>query len=66
MSTTPQPARSGRRMAVFLAVIVVAAVIVIGLVAAYLFFFGSEAPEAPTLDNALQVLLPSASPSEAG
>jgi Kef-type K+ transport system membrane component KefB len=66
MSTTPQPARSNRRLAVVLAVLVVAALIVIGLVAAYMFFFGSEAPAAPTLDDALKVLLPSATPGNSG
>jgi Kef-type K+ transport system membrane component KefB len=66
MSTTPQPARSNRRLAVVLAVLVVAALIVIGLVAAYMFFFGSEAPAAPTLDDALKVLLPSATPENSG
>jgi hypothetical protein len=31
--------------------------------AIWIFFFGTPAPAAPTLDDALQVLLPSASPA---
>jgi hypothetical protein len=34
-----------------------------GLVAGYLFFFGTPAPGAPSLEDALKVLLPSASAS---
>ena len=45
------------------AVAVVAIVVIVGLAAAWLFFLGSEAPPAPTLDDALQVLQ-SAAPSE--
>jgi flagellar basal body-associated protein FliL len=65
MSSTPsEPADSGsnRRLLIILAVVAVIALVVIGLVAAYLFFFGSEAPPAPTIDEAVKVLLPSASP----
>jgi hypothetical protein len=43
-------------------VIVVAALLITGLVATYVFFFGSEAPPAPTIDDAIRVLLPSAPP----
>ena len=65
MSTAPsqpeQPTSSWRR--IIIALLLVAVVIVVaGLVAGYLFFFGSDAPATPTLDDALQVLLPSASP----
>ncbi len=64
MSTVP-PARTTRRSnrrLVMIVVLAVLAMVAVGLVVAYLFFFGSEAPPAPTLDNALQVLLPSPSP----
>jgi len=37
-------------------------IIVVGLVAAWLFFFGSEAPAAPTIEDAIKVLLPTATP----
>ena len=65
MTPTPQPAadRVRRRRLVVIAVIVIAVIVVAGLVAGWLFFFGSEAPPAPTLDDALQILLPSPSPA---
>ena len=67
MTTTPETHdadRRRRRRWIILAVVVVAVTIlaIVGLVAAWMFFFGSEAPEAPTIDNAIKVLLPSASP----
>jgi hypothetical protein len=66
MSTAPtqpqQPGSDRRRIIIAAVVIAAVALIVILLVAAWLFFFGSEAPDAPTLDDALKVLLPSASP----
>jgi hypothetical protein len=52
-----------RRWLIIIAVAVVAIVVIVGLAAAWLFFLGSEAPPAPTLDDALQVLQ-SAAPSE--
>jgi hypothetical protein len=65
MSTTPpQPtaSRPNRRLVIVLAVVVAVTFVVAGLVLAYMYFFGSPAPEAPSLDGALKVLLPSASP----
>lgn len=63
-STAPQPApsRTNRRVIVMVALLLVIALVVVGLIVAYQFFFGSDAPDAPSLDGALQVLLPSASP----
>ena len=62
MSSAPsqpdQPA-SMRRRIIFIAIVVAAALVILGLVAGYVFFFGSAAPDAPTLDDALQVLLAS-------
>ena len=37
-------------------------IIVAGLAAFWLFFFGSEAPPAPTIEDSLKVLLPSTPP----
>jgi len=64
MSTTPsEPAEapSNRRLIVIAGLIALVALVVLGLVAAYLFFFGSDAPPAPTIEDAVRVLLPSAS-----
>ena len=62
MSSVPsqpdQPA-SNRRRRIIVVILVVTALVILGLVAGYIFFFGSDAPDAPTLDDALQVLLPS-------
>lgn len=63
MSSTAQPEGSSRnRRLIIIAVVGIVVIAILGLVAAWLFFFGSEAPQAPTLDNAIKVLLPSASP----
>jgi hypothetical protein len=65
MSASPPrsaPPRSSRRVVVIAAVLMMVALVAVGLVVAYQFFFGSDAPDAPTLDGALQVLMPSASP----
>jgi len=65
MSTTPTPPAepgSNRRLLVIIVVLVMIALVIGGLVAAYLFLFGSEAPPAPTIDDAIKILLPSASP----
>ncbi len=64
MSTTPTPPAepgSNRRLLVIIVVLVVIALVIGGLVAAYLFLFGSEAPHAPTIDDSIKILLPSAS-----
>lgn len=68
MTQTPtRPAGSGprpkRRWMVIIVIVLAIALVVAGLVAGYLFFFGSPAPDAPSLDDALKVLRPSASPS---
>lgn len=65
MATTPsnEPTRRGpsrRVVGLAIAVLLVVAV-ALALLGGYLFFFGSEAPAAPTLDDALKVLLPSPS-----
>lgn len=65
MSTAPtQPAQPGshRRRHAIIAGIVVIGLVVLGVIAVYILFFSSDAPDAPTLDNALKVLLPSAAP----
>ena len=70
MTPTPQtpadgqaPRRVGllgsRRRLLMAAAILAAVLAVVGLVAIYLFFFGSEAPPAPSIDDAIKVLLPS-------
>jgi flagellar basal body-associated protein FliL len=56
----PPPRRS--RRPVIVAVVVILALAIAGVVAAYVFLFGSEAPPAPSIDDAIRVLLPSASP----
>jgi len=66
MAPTPPTQPAGRSrdrplIALVLVVLLVVAVVVV-LVAGWVFFFGSDAPPAPALDDALQVLLPSASP----
>ena len=60
--TQPEPARGRRRRLIIIGVLVVLAVAIAGLVAAYVFFFGSEAPPAPAIDDAIKVLLPSSLP----
>ncbi len=66
MNATPtqQPSVTGRRRRrlFIVAVVLVLLLAIAGLVATWLFFFGSEAPPAPSLDDALKILLPSASP----
>jgi flagellar basal body-associated protein FliL len=65
MSTTPTPPvepGSNRRLLVIIVALVVIALVIGGLVAAYWFLFGSEAPPAPTIVDAIKILLPSASP----
>ena len=49
-------ARRRRRMMAVVAMAVIAIAIIASIIAVWLFFFGSEAPAAPTLDDALQVL----------
>ncbi len=66
-SSQPTEGRPGSRLRDrrLLALIGLAVVVVLVLAAAaavWIVFFSSPAPAAPTLDDALQVLLPSASP----
>ena len=63
-TASPQPAapRSRRRLAIVLAVGILLTVVVAGLVLAWFIFFGSEAPPAPSLDDAVRQLLPSIPP----
>ena len=58
----PAPA-SHRRSDLVVVVLIVGFIAVIGLLAFWGAFFASDAPDAPTLDNALQVLTPDASPA---
>jgi len=66
MTDKPQTpgTESIRRRWLILAVVAIGItlIIVVGLVAAWLFFFGSEAPAAPTIEDAIKVLLPTATP----
>ncbi|MEA2027255.1 MAG: hypothetical protein U9O18_11235 [Chloroflexota bacterium] len=59
---TPETDPGRRRRLIIIAVVAVALLIAVSFVAAYLLFFGSEAPEAPSIENAIKVLLPSAPP----
>ncbi len=67
MSTTPgteagDSGSNGRRRWIIIGIVLV---IVIGLVVAaamWWYFYGQPAPEAPTIDNALQQLLPTDPP----
>jgi type VI protein secretion system component VasF len=62
-SPTSDPRRRPRkRMVVAVVVIVLALLALVALAAAWILFFGTPAPAAPTLDDALRVLLPSAAP----
>jgi flagellar basal body-associated protein FliL len=66
-SSQPTEDRPGSRLRDrrLLALIVLAVVVVLVLAAAaavWIVFFSSPAPAAPTLDDALRVLLPSAAP----
>jgi flagellar basal body-associated protein FliL len=62
MTTTSTQPGSHRRRNIVIGLVAVIAAVVLGLVAVYLLFFASDAPDTPTLDNALKVLLPSATP----
>lgn len=55
----PSASRPGRRTIIIAVIIGLAVLGAIGLFVAWLLFFGSEAPAAPTLDDALRVLQPS-------
>jgi flagellar basal body-associated protein FliL len=67
-SSQPSGGRLGsrlrdRRVLALIGLIVLALLAMAAVAAIWVFFFGSPAPAAPTLDDALQVLLPSASPA---
>ena len=66
MTATPpnDPAGRGRDRRLIMLAVAVLLVLAAGLavLAVWLLFFASEAPAAPTLDDALKVLLPSATP----
>lgn len=67
MSTTPG-AESGdsgsgnRRRMIIIGIVVVIVVAVAVAAVGWWYFYGQPAPEAPTIDNALQQLLPSTPP----
>jgi hypothetical protein len=65
MSTTPGTGANGsgnrrRWMIIGIGVLIIAAIVVAA--AGWWYFYGQPAPEAPTIDNALQQLLPSDPP----
>ncbi|HZW00104.1 MAG TPA: hypothetical protein VFF55_00965 [Candidatus Deferrimicrobium sp.] len=67
-SSQPSAGRPGgrlrdRRVLALIGLAVLALLAMAGVAAIWIFFFGTPAPAAPTLDDALQVLLPSASPA---
>jgi hypothetical protein len=67
-SSQPSGARPGgrwrdRRVLALIGLVVLALLATAAVAAVWILFFGTPAPAAPTLDDALQVLLPSASPT---
>ena len=67
MSTTPgtQAGETGsgnRRRWIIIGIVVVIIVGIAVAAAGWYYFYGGTAPEAPTIDNALQQLLPTDSP----
>ncbi|MEX1294838.1 MAG: hypothetical protein AB1Z67_01570 [Candidatus Limnocylindrales bacterium] len=67
MSTTPGTEagdqRSGnRRRWIIVGIVAVIVVTVVVAAAGWWYFYGQPAPEAPTIDNALQQLLPTDAP----
>ena len=65
MTTSTQPSTTPRRRRLRLATVIVVLLAGLALLAAlavWVVFFSSPAPVAPSLDDALRVLLPSASP----
>ena len=66
MTAPSQPATTPSRRRLRLAIVVVvllAALVLLGALAVWVVFFSTPAPVAPSLDDALRVLLPSASPA---
>lgn len=62
-ASVPEPeGRRRRRRFLILVVVAVVVATVAGLALAWYLFFGSEAPPAPTLDDAVRLLLPSVPP----
>jgi hypothetical protein len=67
MSTTPgtdagDPGTGTRRRRILIALAVVIIVAIVVAAAGWWYFYGQPAPEAPTIDNALQQLLPTDPP----
>ncbi len=67
MSTTPgaDPGASGsrdRRRLIIIGIVVVIVAVVIVAAAGWYYMYGGTAPDAPTIDNALQQLLPTDPP----
>jgi hypothetical protein len=67
-SSPPSGGRPGsrlhdRRLLALIGLAVLALLALAAAVTIWVVFFGTPAPAAPTLDDALQVLLPSASPA---
>jgi hypothetical protein len=67
MSTTPgsetgATGSGNRRRWIIAAIVVVIVVAIVVVAAGWWYFYGQPAPEAPTIDNALQQLLPTDAP----
>jgi hypothetical protein len=65
MSSTPETPDSHKRQLrrwIVIGVVIAVAVIVIAAAGTWYYIFGGDAPDAPTIDNALQQLLPSEPP----
>jgi polyferredoxin len=61
-STQAREPRHRRRLVVAVAIVLLVLAIAAALLSVWVLFFANPAPAAPTLDDALQVLLPSAPP----
>ncbi len=67
MSTTPgteagEPATGSRRRWILMGIVAIIIVAIVVAAAGWWYFYGQPAPEAPTIDNALQQLLPTDPP----
>lgn len=60
--TPAPPSRIDRRVVLAVVVVLAVAAVAVAAFLVWLFFFANEAPAAPTLDDALRVIQPSAAP----